>query len=290
VSGRDGRIRLSDGRILAYREWGRRSDPAIFLLHGTPLSRLYVPTDEPEGVHLVTVDRPGFGGSDVQPARTVAMHAKDVLARADALEVERFAVLGWSGGGPYAAACVAVMPSRLISAGIAHSRSFAAYHDLYERPDPESKLEEDDLRVFEAIRTGSEHAFEVALSEPGTQGLAQSPESAVEQDDTPEVDRWIFADEKRRSAFLAALREAFRQGPAGLAWEWVAQLSPWGFRLEDISLDLHIWHGAHDRRVSLPELQAAADRLTSSHLTVWRDTGHGGLEKHWDAAVAALLP
>jgi pimeloyl-ACP methyl ester carboxylesterase len=67
---RDERVRLRDGRALAYAEWGDEHGRPVFFFHGSPLSRLRCPdgeATEAAGVRLVAVDRPGFGGSDLQP-------------------------------------------------------------------------------------------------------------------------------------------------------------------------------------------------------------------------------
>src|SRR5262249_21185360 len=79
----------------------------VLFFHGTPGSRLYCPDDSVTAasrVRLLTVDRPGVGGSDVLPRRTFAAWAGDVAELGDALGIGQFGVVGWSAGGPYAAA------------------------------------------------------------------------------------------------------------------------------------------------------------------------------------------
>ena len=98
---------LPDGRRLCYARYGAAEGPALFALHGTPGSRhMYEPADAPArrlGLRLFAPDRPGFGDSEYRPARTLADHADDLAALADHLEVERFGLLGVSGGGLHAA-------------------------------------------------------------------------------------------------------------------------------------------------------------------------------------------
>src|SRR5687768_5099415 len=104
----DRTISLRDGRSLAYAEWGDPSGAPVVLLHGSPSSRLFRP-DEGEtasaGVRLITVDRPGYGGSDFDPERTLLGWVDDLTQLVDALELERFVLVGHSSGGPYALAC-----------------------------------------------------------------------------------------------------------------------------------------------------------------------------------------
>lgn len=94
-----------DGRELAVCEWGDPAGAPVMELHGTPGSRLSRHHDEGAyrraGVRAITYDRPGYGRSPRQPGRTVASAALDVAAVADALAIDTFAVVGWSGGGPH---------------------------------------------------------------------------------------------------------------------------------------------------------------------------------------------
>lgn len=100
---RDEQMRLRDGRILAYAEWGDMHGHPVFFFHGSPLSRLWCPDESATraaAVRLVAVDRPGFGGSDLQPGRRLEDWPSDVTELADALGFDRFAVAGYSAGGP----------------------------------------------------------------------------------------------------------------------------------------------------------------------------------------------
>src|SRR5271165_3614512 len=97
-------MELPDGRELAWLEVGDPGDPAVFVFHGTPGSRIQVSFDvEPISaakVRFVAVDRPGYGHSTFQPARRLADWSSDVSSLADHLNVDTFSVVGISGGGP----------------------------------------------------------------------------------------------------------------------------------------------------------------------------------------------
>ncbi|PWS40591.1 alpha/beta hydrolase, partial [Streptomyces sp. ZEA17I] len=112
-----GRVRAADGRHLMVERLGDPGGRPVFLLHGTPGSRL---GPAPRGMvlyqrrtQLITYDRPGYGGSDRQAGRRVADVVEDVRAIADSLGLERFAVVGRSGGAPHALACAALLPERV---------------------------------------------------------------------------------------------------------------------------------------------------------------------------------
>src|SRR4051812_21982958 len=102
-------LRLRDGRTLGYATYGDPAGRPILLMHGYPDSRLTRHPDDSLtaslGVRLIVPDRPGIGLSAFRPARSVLERVADIAALADGLSLERFAVLGWSAGGPYALAC-----------------------------------------------------------------------------------------------------------------------------------------------------------------------------------------
>ena len=112
-------VTLQDGRMLGYAEYGAPEGMPAFYFHGFPGSRLdYQLVDTGEAAaeanaRIVAPDRPGYGLSDFRRGRKILDWPNDVTELADALGIDRFAVLGISGGGPYAAACVLTIPRRL---------------------------------------------------------------------------------------------------------------------------------------------------------------------------------
>jgi pimeloyl-ACP methyl ester carboxylesterase len=114
----DGTMSLSDRRTVGIAEWGAADGPPV--LHGGPHSRLWCPdlaAAQAVGCRLITIDRPGYGRSVAPREIDIAAWTHDVRQIVDALGIDRFSVVGWSAGGLYAAACAAVMPERLVSAG-----------------------------------------------------------------------------------------------------------------------------------------------------------------------------
>src|ERR1051326_4426999 len=91
-------LRLRDGSVLGYGEYGDANEQPVFLLHGYPDSRLVRHPDDALtaslGVRLVIPDRPGIGLSSFKPARSLLERSDDITALADALGLARFAVLG----------------------------------------------------------------------------------------------------------------------------------------------------------------------------------------------------
>jgi len=113
---------LSDGRDLGWLELGVPDGWPIFGFHGTPGSRLQLAINEAAvrraGVRLIAPDRPGYGMSTYQPGRRLIDWPSDVVELADHLAVDRFSVMGVSGGGPHALACASVLKERVVVAGI----------------------------------------------------------------------------------------------------------------------------------------------------------------------------
>jgi pimeloyl-ACP methyl ester carboxylesterase len=113
----DTTIETRDGRTLTFRDWGDRSGRPLFYLHGSPGSRLLhgPEVDYAElGIRLITYDRPGYGGSERKPGRTVADVVPDMLDIADRLSLESFGILGISGDGPHALAAAAMSANRVL--------------------------------------------------------------------------------------------------------------------------------------------------------------------------------
>jgi pimeloyl-ACP methyl ester carboxylesterase len=111
-------VTLPDGRRVGVKEYGDKKGKPIFQFHGAGSSRYEAAAlgggeeEACSGVsaRLIALDRPGYGASDPQPKRTLLDYPLDVLAVADALGIDKFAVMGVSSGGCYAVACAYIIP------------------------------------------------------------------------------------------------------------------------------------------------------------------------------------
>ena len=117
---RDQTLTLCSGHTLGYAQFGHPNGYPLVFLHGFPSSRLEAWSLHEmllrKHIRLIAPDRPGYGLSTPQPRRRMLDHASDVLQLMDKLKVERFAVLGGSGGGPYALACAREMSKERLKA------------------------------------------------------------------------------------------------------------------------------------------------------------------------------
>jgi pimeloyl-ACP methyl ester carboxylesterase len=282
---RDSKVRLSDGRALAWCEWGTPSGPTVLAFHGTPGSRVWWPGEAQTtaaGVRLLTVDRPGYGGSDPIPGRAVVDWAGDVAELTRHCGIDRFGVVGWSGGAPYAAAVAACLPDRLTGVCIACSQSIT-----YALPGVE--LDDDDRHILELTEEfGPAEAANRYAEEyrAWADGLRTDPTELIT--DAAERDPWVLEDVVFADCLRASFREAVKQGAIGVATDSVALLAPWGFLLEHIEPEVHLWHGARDW-VKLEDMTRVAALVPRATLKTWPDAGHFGLARYWDDVLAAAL-
>ena len=290
----DATITLADGRHLAYAEWGDATGTPVFFFHGFPHSRLWCPDEDATRtarVRLITVDRPGIGRSDVLKARRYSDWPQDVVALADALGIGQFAVVGWSAGGPYAAACAALIAPRLTGAGIISTRHLGQLN-FVERPGAVDELSPQNRAEYEAAQRDPTTAAELAARNYADRlaDLRAHPEHFMPPDMVPEGDRWFFADAHRSQDLFAALVEGYRQGTDGVRWEMIGAWLPWGFRLDAIPMCVNFWYGEQDPLVARRWVDFAVEHLPDCTLAVWPDAGHFGLAKHWREVLQVLAP
>jgi pimeloyl-ACP methyl ester carboxylesterase len=240
-------ITLRDGRRLAYAEYGDPQGRPLLYFHGFPSSRLEAAlTDEAAaglGIRAIAPDRPGIGLSDFQPGRRIGDWPAAVAELADALGLGRFAVLGVSGGGPYALACAAKIPERLAAVGIVGGLGPL---DKAGATRGMSLLSRFFLRLFRRAPGAGRTCFALAA-----QIARHYPDRlfALFTANVPAPDRQVLARPEVRNLFLAALVEAVHRGSGGGARELTLYTRPWGFDLARIAVPVDLWHGRLDATV-----------------------------------------
>jgi pimeloyl-ACP methyl ester carboxylesterase len=123
LEAQDRSFTLADGRQLGYAEYGVPSGSPVLFFHGAPGSR-HIHVDMVEiaarlGIRLIAVERPGYGLSDPQPGRALLDWPGDIAALTDALRLQRFAIIGFSMGSPYALACAYELSGRVTKIALA---------------------------------------------------------------------------------------------------------------------------------------------------------------------------
>jgi pimeloyl-ACP methyl ester carboxylesterase len=287
----DATIQLPSGRTLAFTTWGDPAGGVVFYLHGTGHSRLFCPDPKGTaraGAHLIAVDRPGVGGSDPRRGHTLADGARDLVDLADHLGIERFGVVGWSGGAWYAAALAAIAAERVVGAALVAGGA-GPYGEV---PGLEDTLRPDQRDILACVRRdGGIAATEAALALPSVQAEARGPHAlAGLVPGLPPGDRWLLADAARCASFDAAAREAYRQGAEGVVSDRVARFLPWGFRIEDLAMDVNLFLAAEDAVFPPSRADDWIRRLPRPRVHRWPDVGHLGVVKRWDEVLAAIHP
>jgi pimeloyl-ACP methyl ester carboxylesterase len=266
---------------------GERNGIPVIFHHGTPGSRLARHPEQAvyEGFRVVSCDRPGYGGSDRRLGRTVASVAEDTAALADALEIDDFAVLGVSGGGPHALACACLLPRRVTRAAIVVG---AAPSD-----DPEfdflAGMAEINVREFGAALEGRE-AVERELA-PYVEATRADPDAVIDElaAQLPDYDREVFERPPVRAVLRESLLEAVRQGTAGWVDDDLAFAAGWGFRLQDVRTPVHLWQGELDVLVPRSHGEYLARNIREATFELVPGAGHMLLD-HWRDVLEWLAP
>lgn len=241
---------------------------------GSPSSRhLYGPwiaDADRQGIRLISYDRPGYGGSSPAPDHSVADGAADVRAIAEALGVDQMAVWGYSGGGPYALACAALLPDLVVA--VATIGSIAPYGapglDYFAGM---GELNVEETRLYfsdpDAARKSSREARDQML-EATPQQDTEILRTLLSPVDAAEL-TGEFADWLRRST-----HDGLAPGDQGWWDDGVAHLSPWGFDLGTIRVPVKVWHGRHDRFVPFQHGQWLSEHVYGAESELSDDDGH----------------
>jgi pimeloyl-ACP methyl ester carboxylesterase len=222
------------------------------------------------GWQLVAHARPGYAGSAPREGRSVADVAGDVAAILDHLGLDRFLTLGWSGGGPHALACAALLPGRC--AGAAILAGVAPYQaeglDWLAGMGPENVEEISAAATSrEALQTWLE-AEAPGLAEVTGEQLGAALGGLVD-----DVDRAALTGEFAE-AVAGMVRRALSAGVAGWRDDDLAFVKPWGFDLEEIAVPVSIWQGAHDRMVPFAHGEWLAAHVPGARAHLHDDEGH----------------
>jgi len=221
------------------------------------------------GLRTVLYARPGYGGSTPRPGRAVADAAEDVAAILDELGHDAFVTAGWSGGGPHALACAALLPGRCRSAatiaGVAPRDAEGL--DWLAGMGPENVEEFGAAAGGEAPLTAFLEGAAAELREVTAEQVAAALGSLASEVDTAALSGEF-------AGYLAAsFRAAVAGGIAGWRDDDLAFVRPWGFGL-DIAVPLAIWQGGQDRMVPYDHGRWLADQVDGARARLLPREGH----------------
>jgi pimeloyl-ACP methyl ester carboxylesterase len=283
-------FRMADGRDVEYLAVGDPSGRPVVHLHGTPgtagSAALLEDAARRNDVRLLAASRPGYGRSTTTPPGLLTV-ARDVGELASGLGVEEFAVLGASGGGPFALATAAAMPARvhrvLIAASPGPVHLLAPQH-----------LEPDDVQALELLAAGDvDGAVDLVTAEARRDFDAMRQLPAAEFEEAmkgmaPPTEHYFDARPDERAVFMADFRRAIERYD-GFVRDNLSWLGPWDFDLADVVAPVLLCYGDADAMAPATNGEWLAERLPKATLSIQPDAGHGevcfGLGEHLFAAL-----
>lgn len=263
---------LAGGRRLAYDDLGDPGGVPVVYLHGCPDCRLTRPplgddAARAAGARVIAVDRPGYGRSDAAVDEDDVGLAADVIALADALELDRFAVLGWSSGGPGALALASLHPSRIAVAGVA-----AGQVPIEADADPDVFSALDPVIATRTATMGSmtvvEFADEVAPLLASTDMTLDIAREHLVEGKSAAYLRDLFAVGGLVDQLALAAVAAVEQGLEGVIRDLRCMVSPWTFPLSSIEVPVVLWYGTDDATLGPAAGRWLADRIPGATLEV----------------------
>lgn len=260
---------LKGGRKLGYVEYGDPEGKPLFYFHGWPGSRFSgKETDKAGkklGVRIISTDRPGIGLSDFKEDRSLLDWPDDVQELANYLKINKFAIMGCSGGGPYVAVCAYKIPERIIGAGIVVGLAPTNVKENLAQLPIQGRLGWENYHRFPLTRTlaalGAMIEFKYI---PILGSLFGFP---------AKEDQIIFKALAKKNEF-PAIKEAFRQGIKGPADDLRVYSDDWGFMVKDIKAKVYLWYGAKDKCVTLNMARYYESQIPGSKLFIDPDGGH----------------
>ncbi len=285
----DRTLTLPDGRTVGYAVYGDPNGHPILAIHGTPASRLmYAVADvaaRHHGLCLIAPDRPGYGLSAPLPKGhtiTVTGYAEELRAIAAALGLDRFGLMGISGGGAYAAAAAAALGARitvlaLISplgpiADLPPDVTLAASQRWFFRTVPR----------WPAVQAAGAGGFRLLFR------AAPAFTAWLFRMSVGKGDRTLLRDRNARLALRAITAEALRQGSAQAPADHRAFAEPWADDLDRITAPATLWIGTDDHIVPMPAAHALARMIPGCKLIELPATGHFWVLANADAVCAEI--
>jgi pimeloyl-ACP methyl ester carboxylesterase len=277
-------LRAGDGRAIAVEVLGDHDAMPVLLCHGLADSRLAAQSlrqaAQDLGLRVIAPDRPGIGGTDRRWLRQLADWADDAAVVLDALGVDSAALLGVSGGGPFAAACAARIPARVRSLMLVCPLGLAEWPTL-------------------GMAQGERLSLALATHAPAFGGWSMARLAALARrspdiflrlaaTNQPDVDIRALQQPDARESFLTCYVEAFRRGSWGVAQDLRLLTRPWGFDLGSITAPTSIHHGDADTTVPVQHARLYAQAIPGAQLQIHPGEGHFSILSHPQDILASL--
>jgi len=283
----DNRIKLNDGHTVGYAEYGDPKGKSVMHFHGWPSSRFEA--DNPDlcaiaerlNVRYIVPDRPGIGLSDWKPY-TIASYPDIITKFADKLGLDRFAVIGLSGGGPYAIACAWKIPQRLT---IAISVSGLAPFDL---PGVKEALIKDERQQYE-MADKMPWLFRLFLWKLSRDARKNPASIFAMVTNAADADKALLTQPGVKRAFEHMFLGAFEQGTRAATYDLALLARPWDFSLGEIKMPVHIWHGEADTFVPVKHAHILAEAIPDACARFFPNEGHLMIVTHFEELLKTAI-
>ena len=217
-------------------------------------------------IRVIIPDRPGMGLSDFKRGRKILDWPDDVVELADALKLDRFAILGISGGGPYASACAYKIPERITKTAIISGMG----------PSEAPGIRDGTAWIF----PGKNAVMRRLMLMLTVMGMRKQPDRIQSQmtDSLKGPDKELFLKNPGIAEIVTkSWGEAFCAGIAGVNHDAALYTHPWRFRLQDISAEVFLWHGDQDYNVPISVGRYVAEAIPNCKATFIENEGHFSL-------------
>lgn len=277
-------ITLPDGRNLGFAEFGRKQGSPMLFCHGAPGSRLTLSeamsrVADTLNIRLIVPDRPGYGQSDPRPDRRILDWPDEVSFLLNKLEIDRFRVLAYSMGAPYALACAHAMPERVD--GVTLVGGLAP--NLFD-PAVSATLSPASNALFAMARdTPAQFIETLKTLAPDGQGLFAALAGGF-----PPADQALLAQAQIAATFLRDCVETLRQGHAAAASDFILAAQAWGFELAAIQAPVQIWNGLEDLNAPPAMALYLAANLPRHKIRLLPGEGHLCLFSRWEEILGGM--
>ncbi|KAG7141814.1 hypothetical protein HYQ45_001660 [Verticillium longisporum] len=295
---------LPDGRILGFAEYGDPRGQPLLYFHGFPSSRLEASVmgdmARQRKIRLLAPDRPGFGRSSPQRGHRILDWPADVAAFVTGQNIERFAVMGASGGGPYALACARALPREMLT-GVGLFASgppwWAGRQHMSLTRRVTSRMANQwpwGLTILlQGLVDTARWLLGTAVIRKRLDAWLQGERNKTKPEptsETSELQRPI--SEARDNLLRMLIDEPFRQGCEATVHEAkLLSANSWGFDFEDVEYEgVHVWHGAKDKNAPIALIRHMVDRLPRCRFTELSDDTHYTMFQHMAGALDDLIP
>jgi pimeloyl-ACP methyl ester carboxylesterase len=275
----EGKIALAGGRVLGYAEYGDPQGRPVFLFHGQPGNRLFHPSVDQlkrSGVRLIVPDRPGYGLSSFMEGRKLVDWPGDVISIADYLSLEKFSVIGFSGGGPYALACAHAIRERLERVLVVAGAPPMEVADLRRQMLPLTRF---NYVLTRYAKTLLRWVFRIYWRQArnNSSGFIEVMRTQV-----PAADQMVLDDAVVFDMMRTTWEENLRVDSWGYVYDAELLMENWGFPLEGIQTRVELWWGELDENVPLLVMEYLSQRLPNCEQRLVPDGGHFILLSHWE--------